>query len=101
MFWWYLPMESRWGAKAILSASGAMLLLLASVPFIDRTDKRWWRERPVAMVALAVILGGAMRSRFVSDEPTVRLRQRSAVASTPMRWGTTSLATPIRLSAIP
>ena len=60
LFWWYLPMESRRGAKAILSASGALLLLLASVPVIDRTDKRWWRERPVAKVALAVVLGGAI-----------------------------------------
>ena len=58
MFWWYLPMESRWGAKAILWASGALFILLALVPFIDRTDNRWWRRRPVAMAAMAVVLGG-------------------------------------------
>ena len=51
MSWWYLPMESRWGAKAILWASGALFIILALVPFVDRTENRWWRSRPVAMVA--------------------------------------------------
>ena len=34
MFWWYMPMESRWGAKAILWASGALFIVLVLVPFI-------------------------------------------------------------------
>ena len=48
------------GTVAILWASGALFIVLLLVPFIDRTDNRWWRRRPVAMVALAVVLGGAI-----------------------------------------
>ena len=69
-----VPMESRWGAKAILRASGALFILLALVPFIDRTDNRWWRRRPVEMVALAFVFGGAV-ALTVLTERTPRAAQ--------------------------
>ena len=60
MFWWYLQMERRWGAGAILWSAGALIALLAVVPFVDRTPNRWWRSRPVAMLALVLVLGGVI-----------------------------------------
>ena len=60
MFWWYLPMEGRWGSQAILWFSGALFALLAAVPFIDRNPNRWWRRRPLAMAGLVVVLGAVV-----------------------------------------
>lgn len=60
MFWWYLPMEGRWGSQAILWAAGALFVVLAAVPFVDRNPNRWWRRRPVAMVGLVVVLGAVI-----------------------------------------
>lgn len=60
MFWWYLPLESRWGAQAILFAAGSVFVLLGALPFIDRNPNRWWRRRPVAMAALVIVLGAVI-----------------------------------------
>ena len=56
MFWWVFTLENLFGLKAILVGSGVLFALLIAVPFIDRNPNRWWRRRPVAMVALAVVL---------------------------------------------
>ena len=56
MFWWVFSLENLFGLKAILVGSGALFGLLAAVPFIDRNPNRWWRRRPVAMVALALVI---------------------------------------------
>jgi len=56
MFWWVFTLENLFGLKAILVGSGALFGLLVAVPFVDRNPNRWWRRRPVAMVALAVVL---------------------------------------------
>ena len=56
MFWWVFTLENLFGLKAILVGSGVMFGLLVAVPFIDRGPARWWRRRPFAMVALAVVL---------------------------------------------
>ena len=56
MFWWVFTLENLWGLRAILVGTAVLFTLLIAVPFIDRTSNRWWRRRPVAMVALAVVL---------------------------------------------
>jgi len=56
MFWWVFTLENLFGLKAILVGSGVLFGLLVAVPFVDRNPNRWWRRRPVAMVALAVVL---------------------------------------------
>ena len=57
MFWWLFALENWVGLKGILWGSTALFGLLAAVPFIDRNPQRWWRRRPAAMVAMAVVLG--------------------------------------------
>src|SRR3546814_2498956 len=49
-------LENLFGLKAILVGSGVLFGLLIAVPFVDRNPNRWWRRRPVAMMALAVVL---------------------------------------------
>lgn len=56
MFGWVFTLENLFGLKAILVGSGVLFALLIAVPFIDRNPNRWWRRRPLAMVALAVVL---------------------------------------------
>ena len=56
MFWWVFTLENLFGLKAILAGSGVLFGLLVAVPFVDRNPNRWWRRRPVAMVALAIVL---------------------------------------------
>ena len=56
MFWWVFTLENLFGLKAILVGSGVLFALLVAVPFVDRGPNRWWRRRPVAMAALAVVL---------------------------------------------
>ena len=56
MFWWVFTLENLFGLKAILVGSAVLFGLLIAVPFVDRNPTRWWRRRPVAMAALAVVL---------------------------------------------
>ncbi|MBI2708107.1 MAG: cytochrome bc complex cytochrome b subunit [Actinobacteria bacterium] len=56
MFWWVFTLENLFGLKAILIASVALFALLAAVPFVDRGPNRWWRRRPVAMIAATVVV---------------------------------------------
>ena len=56
MFWWLFTLENWIGLKGILWGTSVLFALLLSVPFIDRNPQRWWRKRPVAMAALAVVL---------------------------------------------
>lgn len=56
MFWWIFTLENLFGLKAILVGSAALFALLVALPFVDRGPMRWWRRRPVAMVALALVL---------------------------------------------
>ena len=50
MFWWPFTPENWFGLSAILYGEIAFFLILAIVPLVDRNPKRWWRERPVAMI---------------------------------------------------
>jgi len=55
IFWWMFTLENWMGLPGILYGAGALFLLLIILPFVDRSPKRLWRERPVAM-SLAVLV---------------------------------------------
>lgn len=56
MFWWPFTLENWFGLPAILWGELTFFVLLAILPFADRNPHRWWRRRPVAMIAALVIL---------------------------------------------
>lgn len=56
MFWWLLTIENFWGIPAILWGPAVLFGLLAIVPFVDRGPERYWRHRPVALTAGALVL---------------------------------------------
>ncbi|WP_310527347.1 cytochrome b N-terminal domain-containing protein [Nocardioides sp.] len=56
-FWWMFTLEDWMGLSGILYGGGALFLLLALVPFVDRNRNRSWRRRRVAMtLGLLVVL---------------------------------------------
>jgi ubiquinol-cytochrome c reductase cytochrome b subunit len=57
MFWWLFTLEDWIGLKGILWGTGVLFALLIAVPFVDRNPERWWRRRPIAMLAGGVVLG--------------------------------------------
>lgn len=61
IFWWMFTLENWFGLSAILWGAAALFGLLVLVPFIDRSPRRHWRERKLAiglggLVLLAVIV---------------------------------------------
>lgn len=56
MFWWPFTLENWFGLPAILWGELMFFAILAILPFIDRSPKRWWRERPIAMSIAGVIV---------------------------------------------
>ena len=48
-FWWMFTLENWFGLSGILYGGGALFLLLAILPFVDRNPNRLWTRRPVAM----------------------------------------------------
>ena len=66
-FWWMFTLENWFGLSGILYGGGALFLLLAALPFVDRNPNRLWRRRRVAMavglitlliiVALTILMG--------------------------------------------
>lgn len=62
MFWWTFALEDWFGVRAILWGESAFFLILAAVPFLDRSRQRSWRRRRVsvslagAFVVLLVVL---------------------------------------------
>jgi quinol-cytochrome oxidoreductase complex cytochrome b subunit len=55
-FWWMFTLENWLGLSGILYGGGALFLLLALVPFVDRSPHRSWRQRPVATVVAVLVL---------------------------------------------
>jgi len=49
-------MENWVGLTGILWGAGALFALLVAVPFIDRNPRRYWRQRPIAMLLGAIVL---------------------------------------------
>jgi ubiquinol-cytochrome c reductase cytochrome b subunit len=56
MFWWFFPMEEWFGVASIAYVIAVVFGLIFLVPFLDRSPKRRWRERKVALGAAAVLL---------------------------------------------
>jgi ubiquinol-cytochrome c reductase cytochrome b subunit len=55
-FWWFFPFEQWFGVPSVGIAIAAVFLLLAAVPFLDRSDKRHWRDRKMAMSVAGALL---------------------------------------------
>jgi len=55
-FWWFFPFEQWFGIPSVGVAIAAVFGLLAAVPFLDRSDKRHWRDRKVAMSVAGLLL---------------------------------------------
>ncbi len=54
-FVWIYALENLW-VPSLIVAPLLIVLALVLVPFVDRSDKRHWRERPVAVAVLAFTL---------------------------------------------
>jgi ubiquinol-cytochrome c reductase cytochrome b subunit len=56
MYWWMFTLENWIGLSGILWGAGALFVLLVAIPFIDRNPRRYWRQRPIAMLLGALVL---------------------------------------------
>src|SRR6266508_3452875 len=56
MYWWMFTLENWIGLSGIVWGAGVLFALLVAVPFIDRNPRRYWRQRPVAMVLGVLVL---------------------------------------------
>jgi ubiquinol-cytochrome c reductase cytochrome b subunit len=54
-FWWLYTLENWFGLRAIAWGTGILFALLVLLPFLDRSPRRLWRDRPVA-IALTVLV---------------------------------------------
>lgn len=54
-FVWIYALENLW-VPSLIVAPLILVLGLVLVPFVDRSDKRHWRDRPVAVAVLALTL---------------------------------------------
>jgi quinol-cytochrome oxidoreductase complex cytochrome b subunit len=54
-FWWLYTLENWFGLPAIGWGVGVLFALLVLPPFLDRSPRRSWRDRPVA-IALTVLV---------------------------------------------
>ncbi|NMR21581.1 cytochrome b N-terminal domain-containing protein [Cellulomonas fimi] len=60
LFWWFFPFEQWFGVASVGIVMGAVFLLLFLVPFLDRSTRRSWRERKLAVAVLALIALGML-----------------------------------------
>ncbi|MBN0043065.1 cytochrome bc complex cytochrome b subunit [Streptomyces actuosus] len=56
MFWWFFPLEEWFGVASIAYVIAGVFGLIFLVPFLDRSPRRLWRERKIAMTCAAVLL---------------------------------------------
>jgi quinol-cytochrome oxidoreductase complex cytochrome b subunit len=56
MFWWFFPFEQWFGVASVGVAIGLLFGLIFLVPFLDRSPRRRWQERKVAIGILAALL---------------------------------------------
>jgi len=56
MFWWTFTLENWFGLSAIVWGELAFFFLLALLPFVDRNPNRWWRRRPIVMIAALLLV---------------------------------------------
>ncbi len=57
-FWWMYTLENWFGLPAILWGAGTLFALLVLLPFVDRSPRRGWRERPVVMTVVGLVALG-------------------------------------------
>jgi ubiquinol-cytochrome c reductase cytochrome b subunit len=55
-FLWMFGLENWFGLPAILWSGGLLAALLVLLPFVDRSKRRSWRERPILMTAVAIVV---------------------------------------------
>lgn len=56
MFWWFFPFEQWFGVASVGVFIALVFGLLYAVPFLDRSERRRWQDRKIAIgVALAVV----------------------------------------------
>jgi quinol-cytochrome oxidoreductase complex cytochrome b subunit len=56
MFWWFFPFEEWFGIGSVAVGLAMVFGLLYLVPFLDRSPRRRWQERPVTMAVAAVVV---------------------------------------------
>ena len=56
MFWWFFPFEQWFGVASVGAAIAIVFGLIFLVPFLDRSPRRRWQERKLALSAAALIL---------------------------------------------
>ena len=54
-FWWFFPFEKWFGTVSVAFSIAIAFGLVFAVPFLDRNNKRKWRDRKVAMSILLVV----------------------------------------------
>lgn len=55
-YWWFFPFEEWFGVASVGIVIAAVFGLLFLVPFLDRSARRHWRDRKVAIGVLVVVL---------------------------------------------
>ncbi len=56
MFWWFFPLERWFGVPSVGAAIAVVFGLIFLVPFLDRSRRRRWQDRKVAMGVAAGLL---------------------------------------------
>lgn len=56
MFWWFFPFERWFGVASIAYVIAGVFALLFLVPFLDRSPRRRWRQRPWATAGAVLLL---------------------------------------------
>ncbi len=56
MFWWFFPFEQWFGVASVGLFIALAFGLLYAVPFLDRSERRHWRERKIPIGIAATVL---------------------------------------------
>ncbi len=56
VFWWFFPFEQWFGVASVGLVIAAVFGLLFLTPFLDRSERRYWRDRKVAVAVLLAVL---------------------------------------------
>jgi ubiquinol-cytochrome c reductase cytochrome b subunit len=55
-FLWMFALENWFGLSSILWGAGFLFALLVLLPFVDRSQDRSWRRRPVVMAIAGLVV---------------------------------------------
>ena len=56
LFWWFFPFEQWFGVASVGIAIAVVFCLIIAVPLIDRSPRRRWQERRLALAVLGSVL---------------------------------------------